>query len=82
MGQKRKLKSLEDKLGQKLPYFICGLLNQHGVKGAAKILGVHWRTLEFELMRWGIERRWVVLDNTYLRLYELMEPDQAQSVDN
>jgi len=82
MGRERKLKSLEDKLGEKLPYFLCGLLNRHGVRGTAKILGVHWRTLEFELMRLGIEKRWIVLDDAYLTLYELMESDESRSTES
>jgi len=82
MGRERKLKSLEDKLGEKLPYFLCGLLNRHGVKGTAKILGIHWRTLGIELIRLGIERRWVVLDDSYFELYRLMEPAEGEEADS
>jgi len=73
---------LEERLGERFPYFICGLLNRYGLKGTAKILGVHWRTLEFELMRLGIDRRWIVLDSSYLELYQLMESVEGEQGDS
>jgi len=73
MARRRKLEEIQKKLGVRYPYFLCGLLNRYGLKGAAKELGVHWRTLQLEIMRAGIVRRWVVMDEILEELERLME---------
>jgi len=64
------LAKLEERLGSKLPYFICGLMNMYGEEETAKHLNISIPTLRFELAKLGIERRWIVLDN---KIYELID---------
>jgi len=82
MGRKRKLAKLEQRLGTKLPYFICGLMNLYGEEKTAKHLNISVPTLRMELNYLNIERRWIVLDDTIQEFIdgeqEIIETEKAE----
>jgi len=73
MPRKRKFEALENRLGEKLPVLVCGLLNKYGIEKTAEMLGVTVLTLRIELARLGIEKRWVALNPT---IWELVEEEE------
>ena len=73
MGRKPKLGDVEERLGEKFPVLLCGLLNEFGLERTAELLGVAVSTLRSYLWKHNVEKMWVVLDDRTAEFAEIPE---------